>query len=537
MSDSKTRVIELFREYDCTGGFNPSSFALIKNMYRDRYSRLIESVPGFRRIVRTERKTDALAIMSIKGQPRIIYKEGDKLCVARPEDRDTGVIYSFTESEGRFFILHSTCYIADGNRLYRYDGSELSVIAEGEIIRDCRGLALLDARLFLLTREGIYPSTELEGREICFSRDTLIATEDEALTLVSGGDCLWVFHKSGILCYGREGYARLRHIEGINPTGEAMLLDGRIILLTEDGPRFIEDCHLPERARVTRPTYKLLSLLSAEEMREASLCSLEGYAAICSGSRILLLDPETSECFLISDVGSYKGDKRVYRYSPITKSGFSTHRQPNTPANAEVMSIITEEKETVYYTEEDERLYLVYPTNERSGGELCPPIKYASGCGLLCFATEGGILLFNTDMRGVMPEGETGGDARARKIHPSFYSFDSHAIGVSIITEYEDAGLPFAEKSSSGESLRLRILTEGPIFLSVRVMTDKGEASRQKIHAAPKLTGEYSLTPTVIGLSERAHGWLEKQIAIETDEFCSPFALSAIAFKFQQRKN
>ena len=124
----------------------------------------------------------------------------------------------------------------------------------------------------------------------------------------------------------------------------------------------------------------------------------------------------------------------------------------------------------------------------------------------------------------------------ARRIHPSFYSFDGHRAEYLIVTEFDDADLPFTEKSSVGESLRLKIITEQPLSLSVRVITDRGEASRQTISLPSYIMGDFGPIPTVIGVSERAHGWLQKQIVIKADEFSSPLALCSIAFKFQQRE-
>ena len=349
--------------------------------------------------------------------------------------------------------------------------------------------------------------------------------------------------KYGLLCYGREyGYPLLRRIVGIRPTGQAVMIDGRLLLLTPDGPIVIDNCQRPCDAEVKRLYNKALSLFSKEDMENAYLCSFEGYAAICVDSRILLLEPfdAKGECFLISEVGSNKGDRRVYRYSPVAENGFSTHREPHSPAASEVMSIITRDKKTVYYTEEDEKVYSVYPTEERWGGKLCPAEKFACGEGLLCFSTEVGIMLFNNDMRGSSQSAITDkvNEYRSgRWIPPSYYSFDHHAVEYSMITEYDDAGMPFTEKSSSGESLTFKLICESTISLSVSVMTDRGEASRQKAYCKKMNKDGKSPIPVIIKLQEMASGWLEKQLAIRINGFCAPFAICSIAFKFQQRKN
>jgi hypothetical protein len=543
MSDNRaTRVSEFIREYDLTStdGIR-GRLALIKNMYRDRYSGLIESIPGYRRLVTTDEKIYSLCLTSFNRERCVIYHKGKELRVISTDTGKDCLIQNIADRQSRIFSLGGRCLIADGEGLYSYDGIMTSLISRDEFLVNCSAAILFDGRLFIASGNRIYYSSKLGEGEALISPEDFITAEGQVFGLVSDGDHLWVSDKYGLLCYGREyGYPLLRRIVGIRPTGQAVMIDGRLLLLTPDGPIVIDNCQRPCDAEIKRLYNKALSLFSKEDMENAYLCSFEGYAAICIGSRILLLDlaDVKGECFLISEVGSYKGDRRIYRYSPVAEKGFSTHREPHSPAASEVMSIITRDKKTVYYTEENERLYSVYPTEERGGGELCPAEKFACGEGLLCFSTEVGIMLFNNDMRGAHKDGLTtdGNDEiSARRIPPSYYSFDAHAVEYSILTEYDDAGLPFTEKSSSGESLTFRLICESSISLSVSVMTDRGEASRQ-MAALPHVRNGNGRS-RIIKLNERANGWLEKRLAVRTEGFCAPFAICSIAFKFQQRKN
>ena len=545
MSDSRsTRVSEIIREYDLTNaGSVRSQIALIKNMYRDRYSGLIESIPGYRRLVTTDEKIYSLCLTSFNRERCVIYHKGKELRVISTDTGKDCLIQNIADRQSRIFGLDGRCFITDGEALYCYDGSLSSVISKEEFLVNCRDIALFDGRLFIASGNRIYYSSRLGEGEALISPEDFITAEGQVFGLVSDGDHLWVTDKYGLLCYGREdGYPLLRRIVGIRPTGQAVMTDGKLLLLTPDGPMIIDNCQRPCDAEVKRLYNKALSLFSKEDMENACLCSFEGYAAICLDSRILLLDLSDvkGECFLVSDVGSYKGDRRVYRYSAEAENGFSTHKEPHSPAVSEVMSIITRDKKTVYYTEEDEKVYSVYPTEERWGGKLCPAEKFACGEGLLCFSTEVGIMLFNNDMRGSYKDGLTtdGNDEiSVRRIPHSYYSFDAHAVEYSILTEYDDAGMPFTEKSSSGESLTFRLIAANPLSLSVRVMTDRGEAIRQKAYCKKMNKDGKSPIPVIIKLQEMASGWLEKRLAIRIDGFCAPFAICSIAFKFQQRKN
>jgi hypothetical protein len=214
---------------------------------------------------------------------------------------------------------------------------------------------------------------------------------------------------------------------------------------------------------------------------------------------------------------------------------------------SEVISLRLEGGKNIFYAEEDGKKYSVYPTEERFGGNLMPAEILISDGELLCFASCGEIFLFNNDMRGVAPEeikSEKNFDEKeyerlyGNKIHPGFYSFMGHAPSYVIATAYDSCGLLATENSSSGESLCLKLKIPKKTSLTVSVITNKGIATKQTLTAVPccEKNEGYEKGIGIIGLTERAHGWLEKQIIIEGNEFSSPFGLCALAFKYQLKE-
>ena len=192
-----------------------------------------------------------------------------------------------------------------------------------------------------------------------------------------------------------------------------------------------------------------------------------------------------------------------------------------------------EKGKLIYYVEIGGKKYSVYPTSERCGGDFSPAETVVSDGKLLCFSTREGIFLFNNDMRGAdVGDGEG-------MLHPHFYSFDGHAPSYIIATAYDSVGLPVTEKTSVGESLYLKLKGPGKRSLTVTVMTDRGPASKQSLSALPHSCREYGgkERASIIGIQERAHRWIEKQIIIEGGEFASPFGICSMAFKYQPKEN
>ena len=528
---------EFFREYPVFVGMrspierpSKSPFTLIQNMYYNRESDSggIESIPGYRKIFASEGKIHSMAIRQVEREKQIIFHSGSGLYRLKLKDSSCEKIGSLANAQSRIFLFDKLCLITDGQCLYSLaPEGELTPI-EGKDIAYCSSATLFDGRLFLAVGGNIIYSEKLLGKDISFPEGNLTVIGSDILSLLSHGGRLWAFTASDIICLdSREGYPVYLSFSGVNPLGQAATLGSEIIFLSREGLLAIENPASRENIAIRNISEDILPHLCSESIAGAHLSVWQGYALICCGERILLCHRKRgeSDCdwYILSGIGGHSGDRRVFRYSSEAEDGYSIHQKPDTRAEGEAISLKTEEGKTVYFVEEKGKKYAVYPTEERYGGSLLPAEITVSDGQLLAFSAEGGIYLFNN-----------GGQGDGLSEHSkSYYSFDGHAPVYLIRTEYDSIGLPVGEKSSEGESLYLKIKAPRAIPLTVTVSTDKGVASIQRLTALPS---EHNGC-RILKVSERAHGWIEKQIEIEVSEYGSPFTLCSMAYKYRGNNN
>ena len=301
--------------------------------------------------------------------------------------------------------------------------------------------------------------------------------------------------------------------------------------------------------------------LLCENIRDASVAVWRGYLAVLTDGRIYLADSRSVfngrlrdaeyEWYYLSGIGSYTNDSKVYRYSSYAHSGYGVHEKIDERVSATVYSVIREGEE-IYYTDENGARYEVYPTEERSGGVFHPAKKLLAVADMLFFMTENGdLLLFNSDKRGVAPPhvmGAYGFDAKeynevfGRRIHPYYYSFAGHAARYALQTKRDDCGIPHLEKSTVKGSLSLKcrasasggkivceVGSDSDGYREVAIFPGGSFSFGEMNFSALSLTTDNVYT---VPIKEKAKGWIEKQITLYTDEFCSPFGIYTIAYRF-----
>lgn len=552
---------ELFRAYPTPHGMSlkrgrpKEKLRYAQNVYIDHEGGgdAVESIPGFRKIYATEKKIHSFALVKAEEKSCLIVHEGDSLyrsfMTEENEAKKKEKLTELSDSESKIFTFGKISIITDGKSLYLLEGGEITAAFDEEFIAKCSLCAMVDGRLFLSgnKNEGgkIFFSSRLDTEKPTFSYEDYILEGGEIISLLSHGGELWVF-KGGqegesIVCRNtEEGYQKRRVLCGVRPTGRALSCEGEIVFLAEDGLWSIEAPQSAEKARLTHRSADIDAMLLTEDIKNAPLTLWKGYVAIGVGEKIYLADRrEDYSWYILSDIGSYAGDRRVYRYSPIAPEGYSVHKATDMAAEGEVMSLRLEDGRTVYYTEEGGKRYAVYPTDERVGGMFSPAEALLSSGSLLLFSTVDGLFLFNSDKRGITPEGK---DCKSRKkysLHSSFYSFDGHAPRYIIATESDDCGQSLTEKTSLGRSLMLKLKSPSGAGLTVSVITDGELASRQTVTIPPAKSAGSPWEKESVGvkMNERAHGWVEKQIVIEGQRFASPFGLYSLGFRYQPKEN
>lgn len=300
--------------------------------------------------------------------------------------------------------------------------------------------------------------------------------------------------------------------------------------------------------------------LLCEELSSLKLAVWRGYLAVLAGERMYLADSRALfesevgdieyEWYFLSGIGSYTNDSRVYRYASTSHTGYSIHPKTDTVSYGTVYSVGTG-SELIYYVINGGIKYEVYPTEELRGGKFNPATDILAIGNLLFVATSNGdILLFNSDKRGVAPPTLTADsdfDAEEYKkiygtrIHPYYYSFAGHAPRYALQTKKDNCSIPHLEKSTVKGSLsvKCRAVSSGKLICEVGC----DNVGYREVCAFPSSGLSFSdidfanLTLTTddvytVPIGEKAKGWIEKQISLYTEEYGSPFGIYTIAYRF-----
>ena len=304
-----------------------------------------------------------------------------------------------------------------------------------------------------------------------------------------------------------------------------------------------------------------LDLLS-EDLSSATLTEWQGYLAVGINGTVYLADSRAKfrhrtgdkeyEWFVLKNIGTWKYDYRMYRYSSEQPEGFDLYPEPDTDTEADdLVYSASVGGRLVYYVMKNQKRYAVYPTEEWAGGDFYPATVFASTGVHLFFGTEcGDVCVFNNDKRGVAPERVASApdfneaeykEAYGRYIHPDFYTFAGHAPRYAIKTKLDNCGVPFMVKDTVKGSLAVRCRATHGAKLHIEVGTDKNGYSEVASFSAGAMdfadlsfsdvsldTSNYVSVP----FAEREKGWSEKQIAIYSRGYASPIAISAISYRF-----
>lgn len=286
-----------------------------------------------------------------------------------------------------------------------------------------------------------------------------------------------------------------------------------------------------------------------------------GYLAVCAGENIYLADSRSTfhhktgnteyEWFLIRGVGSYKNSTRVWRYASFStdKSGIHPTKEGAVASGAIYSAYYN--GELYNFVLDEGKQYTVYKTEEFSGGDFYPATAYLGTDELLFFGTSDGVLsVFNNDKRGVAPDyirdmadfdPEEYKEKYSRRIHPSFYSFDNHAVRYLIKTAYDNCDIPHLTKSTVKHSLVIKIKS----YTASEITVEVGREGKDYRELTSFPGSEFSFTELDFGnialdvgdyhtlpVAEKEKGWVEKQISIFSDRFSSPIGIYSLTYRF-----
>ena len=468
----------------------------------------------------------------------------DKTCIGRLCDSD-----SITVSRG------SIAFIYDGEKIYGFDNDGMPYDVLGFSGEGIGAMEIYDGRLFVSVGCDIYYSTPISEGKISIPKENIISSPTlgaDITSLFSASDRLWIFKSfddgsGGIVCRRKDDdrYPIVKVISGIYSYRAPISCDGEIFFLSRGGLYSIDTLN-DEKINLRS---SLLAEFSKEEMKNCHLGLWKGYIAIASGEKICLADKRRVsfgefERFPIEGIGGYKNARRVYRYASVNRDGFALSKTPDAVATGEVYSLTDESGETIYFEDGEEKT-LLYPTDEMGGGEFFPAKCYLIEEDLMWFGSgEGGLYLFNSDKRGVCPEhlksDDCWEDAFSDKIHPYYYSFDSHKPEYLIEFSSDDGGFTDIKKQSLAHSLligcksfvgggfRIRVRCDGRVVVDRQVDSSLFSFSDTSLGSFSAEEGELCVT-----LNERGLPYLRKKIEIFSDEYSSPFGIDLVGYRYK----
>ncbi len=350
---------------------------------------------------------------------------------------------------------------------------------------------------------------------------------------------------------------------GVSATGGALNFLDDPVFLTDNGVMALNRENINYQRNIACRSHNVNYYLLNEDLSKASLCEWLGYLVVGINGKIFLADSRATfshpagsreyEWFFLEDIGAYKGDNTVYRYSPDAYADASVHPTLVGEAadHSAVISQADENGEMYYYALLDGVKYRVVPTEEMSGGDFFPATVFISHKNRLFFATDDGhVCVFNNDMRGVAPESiKSSPDfdedvylaSMGHRLHPLFYSFAGHAPSYVIRTSLDDCGVPHLTKNTVKKSLVIKAKSAITDAIRCDVLTDAGEP--KYVGAFPIVGADFSdfdftnppwqvsdYTSYVLGEKEKK--WIEKQITLSAEGFASPISLYSISYRY-----
>lgn len=176
--------------------------------------------------------------------------------------------------------------------------------------------------------------------------------------------------------------------------------------------------------------------------------------------------------------------------------------------------------------------YLCETYENKIGGVFHPAVMLETVDESLFFGTDNGVICrFNTDKRT-----ENG------NIPAEYYNFDGRSILSGVATKMDNCGVPHLTKSTIKRSLVIKTRSLQESTVKVKVRTNR-EQYNQIAHLNSSIFGFNSVDFSdwsfvlrddhIFGINEKEKKWVEKQFYLFSDEYCKPFSLYYIAYRYK----
>ena len=350
-------------------------------------------------------------------------------------------------------------------------------------------------------------------------------------------------------------------VSDVGAVGDAILFYDDPLFLSARGLEAVEavTLTLSQERRLAHRSACVDPLLLEERLSSCRLFRFGTYLGIAAESgRVYLADGYERargnrstgyDWYLLSDVGSYTGQRDRYRYVthavPAPLVGQSVYPRLDGPPRPIVLSATSGYAAEDYpivsgnvngyafaYQTIGGKAVLVDTDGEKHGGQFSPATAFLESGGLLFFGTgDGGLFVFNTDKR------EADGSIPRR-----YYSFNGRAYRSMCVTRWEDGGLPHLKKQIlRGEgAVCLGAMSGGRV--SVKAAEDGGTPTEIDTLYCGRLdfcetdfaTVEYGTGRTLtLPLREPPSQFVRRSVTLVSEEYMRPFGVISIAYRYR----
>ncbi len=508
------------------------------------------------------RKNGYYTAISLTGEPGIY--DGKKISVLGELDET-----KFTAASG-------------GKSFLEQNGNSISGI---DAIKGCTVFTSFDGRIFLSGNPEIpntvfYSSRDNTGKNNPLYYGILNYFNDgignfPVISMLASGDSLAVFKGGndgdGSIYYhypketGEDLIPKIYPVSyihgGVSALGDAVSFFDDTVFLSSLGLSAITKRSVSlERNIVTRSENVNRKLLT-EDLKNATIAKWCGYLVLCTGDTFYLADSRSRfynstgelqyDWYLLSGIGSYRDDERVFRYSSTKTEGYELSDTPEEICKGTVYGEDSEDA-YMYYERVGDKKIKLEKTEEYTGGVYSPAaFVFSPDENLLFFGTESGdVCVFNNDKRGIPPPYMLDKDDfdiveyqkdMKRKIHPYYYSFAGHSPVYQIKTPIDDGNIPDMTKNTVKNSLILKLRTFGRGLVTLEVGTNR--SGYKEVCRIPdssldfdfidfsnlSFTNSESIT---VCTGEKEKKWVEKQLSLYSNTYGSPMGIYSITYRF-----
>ena len=464
-------------------------------------------------------------------------------------------------------------------------------LAEGGLINGCTKAALFDGRVFLSGNPAMKNTVFFSSRgkeaglgEMYFGAYDYMhdgVGNHGVISMMAAQDTLFVFKSAddgdgGIFYHTPKATGDAVHPmsypvsyahSGVCSLGASAVFYDDPIFVSEIGICGFDKNDGTVGRDVVCRSHNVNPKLLSERLDELRMTVWRGYLVASIGAHIYLADSRQIfrhktggreyEWFFINDVGTPLSSSHVYRYHSLEYEVYYVHATPDEkvsdPARVATVPKDPEYKEFVYYAIENGKRYHAYITGEKTTYALATASDVL-GVGELLFVgcTDGSVLVFNNDKRGVPPQRLTENDEKfdvdaygsenEGRLHADFYDFAGVAPKYVIKTGWDSCDIPYLSKNTTRGSFSVKCKCWDYSRVACDAETDRAAFADTKGFAASRLSfhdlhfDSFSFnTSDSVTVSSRIDPkrWTEQQFTVYSETYRAPLGIYSISYRFK----